>query len=329
MSRLLKVIIVGCGLIGNKRAKNINKKYARIVACFDIQKTKSEKFSKDFNCKNLKNLSFSSHIEFDVAFICTSHNELVNNAIFFLKKNKHVFLEKPGAINFKEILRLDKVYKNTQRLILGIGYNHRFHPSFLKTYNILKKNVIGELMFIRGQYGHGARLGYNKEWRAKKKISGGGELIDQGTHLIDLSLLFLGDLKLIDGQIRNYFWKMEVEDNCFLTLENKKKNVSFIQASCTEWKNTFNFEIYGKNGKIQICGLGGSYGVETLKLYKMKKEMGPPITKIYEYPHPDLSWRLEQDNFFKKILNKKTKTFFATLPQAIKVQKIIKAVYEK
>ena len=60
MSKLLKVIIVGCGLIGNKRANHINKKYAKIVACYDIEKTKSEKFSKDFNCRYLENLNYSN-----------------------------------------------------------------------------------------------------------------------------------------------------------------------------------------------------------------------------------------------------------------------------
>ena len=183
-------------------------------------------------------------------------------------------------------------------------------------------------MFIRAQYGHGGRIGYNKEWRAKKNISGGGELIDQGTHLIDLSQIFLGKLNLKEGIIKKYYWNMKVEDNCFLILENKFKNIAFLQASCTEWKNTFNFEIYGKLGKLQIYGLGGSYGTETLKFYKMKKELGPPDTIIYEFPKKDESWREEQNNFFNYIF-KKEKAKFATLGDAKNVLELVSKVYKK
>ena len=117
-------------------------------------------------------------------------------------------------------------------------------------------------MFIRGQYGHGGRKGYDKEWRSKFKLSGGGELIDQGTHLIDLSRCLLGEFKKIQADLKTYFWKMKVEDNCFLTLTNKHGNIAFLQASCTEWKIHLTLKYMEKKGKLQIEGLGGSYGTE-------------------------------------------------------------------
>ena len=57
------------------------------------------------------------------------------------------------------------------------------------------------MMFLRGRYGHGGRKGYDREWRANPALSGGGELIDQGVHLIDLAGWFLGDFTTHDGGI--------------------------------------------------------------------------------------------------------------------------------
>lgn len=329
MFKSLRIFTVGCGLIGNKRAKNINKKYAKIVACNDINKNNSEKFSERFNCEIVQNYKSLDLNKFDIVFISTTHDKLFEIAKFFIVRKKNIFIEKPGALNLKQITSLHELHLKNKNLHVGIGLNHRFHPAFIKSFDLIKKKKIGDLMFIRAQYGHGGRVGYDKEWRAKSKISGGGEMIDQGSHLIDLSRKLLGELTLINGEIRNYYWNMEVEDNCFLTLQNKNKNIAFLQASCTEWKNTFNFEIYGKKGKIQIFGLGRSYGTETLKLFIMKKKMGPPKTIEYKYTKSDISWKLEQDNFFKSIQNNKIIKKYATLKDMLEVHKIMNKIYDR
>ena len=137
-------------------------------------------------------------------------------------------------------------------------------------------------MFIRARYGHGARIGYDKEWRANPEISGGGELLDQGSHLIDLSRWFLGNFVNIKGAMNTYYWDMKVDDNAFMILKNKNEKVAFLHVSCTEWKNTFSMEIYGEKGKLEVSGLGGSYGTEKLTFYKMHKKMGPPETFAWE-----------------------------------------------
>ena len=160
-------------------------------------------------------------------------------------------------------------------------------------------------MFIRARYGHGGRIGYDKEWRADPAISGGGELIDQGVHLIDLARWFLGDFSEVSGFATTYFWQMPVDDNGFLLLKTPKKQVAFLHASCTEWKNLFSMEIYGKTGKLVIEGLGGSYGVERLHLYKMLPEMGPPETTVWEYPMADNSWQIEFSEFLTDIQQKR------------------------
>ncbi|MGH9583105.1 MAG: Gfo/Idh/MocA family protein [Bryobacteraceae bacterium] len=182
-----------------------------------------------------------------------------------------------------------------------MGFNHRYHRALRKAREICDSGVLGPLLFIRGRYGHGGRIGYDKEWRARPEISGGGELIDQGMHLIDLARWFLGDFDAVKGSIATYFWDMPVEDNGFLLLHTAQGQTAFLHASCTEWKNLFCFEIYGRDGKLEINGLGGSYGVERLAFYRMAPEMGPPATTIWEYPMADDSWQAEFQEFLDDI----------------------------
>jgi predicted dehydrogenase len=205
-------------------------------------------------------------------------------------------VEKPGAINAHEMESVIAVAQIRHRVV-KVGFNHRFHPAFIKARQIVDSGLLGEMMFLRGRYGHGGRLGYESEWRANPSISGGGELIDQGMHLIDLSLWFLGDFPFVEGHLSTYFWDMPVEDNAFMLLRSTTGKVAWLHASWTEWKNCFCFEIAGRFGKLQIDGLGGSYGVEQLAYYQMKPEMGPPETTIWQYPGADSSWAAEWLDF--------------------------------
>jgi predicted dehydrogenase len=168
---------------------------------------------------------------------------------------------------------------------------------------------------------------YDKEWRADPKLSGGGELIDQGIHLIDLAGWFLGGFTKVDGHAATYFWKMPVDDNAFLSLQTAKGQTAWLHVSCTEWKNLFSFEIYGRHTKLHIEGLGGSYGVEKLYHHQMKPEMGPPDTKLYEFPGSDESWRIEMTEFEEDIRCKRTPA--AGLAAARTALQIVEKIYRQ
>jgi predicted dehydrogenase len=177
--------------------------------------------------------------------------------------------------------------------VVKVGFNHRFHPALQKAKSLFDEGAVGPLLYIRGRYGHGGRLGYEREWRADKARAGGGELLDQGVHLIDLARWFAGEFAEVFGHVATYFWKMPVEDNGFLQLRTHAGQVAWLHASWTEWKNLFSFEVFGRDGKLQIDGLGGSYGSERLTVYRMKPELGPPDTQLFEFPGEDDSWRAE------------------------------------
>ncbi len=236
----------------------------------------------------------------DFVIVATIHNVLAEITLAAIDAGKHLFVENPAARKASELDSVLEAAEKQGRLV-RVGFNHRYHFAFRKAREIVDSGALGPLMFVRGRYGHGGRIGYDKEWRANKELSGGGELIDQGVHLIDLARWFLGDFTEIQGFAPTYFWDMKVDDNGFMLLKTAKDQTAFLHASCTEWKNLFSLEIYGRNGKLDISGLGGSYGLEKITHYKMLPEMGPPDTVSWEYPMADRSWELEMKEFLDDI----------------------------
>lgn len=320
----MKIAIIGCGSTGQKRAKNLAG--CQLVACVDQIIERAENLAKQFpGCVALSDWqSAIQRADIDIIIISTLHATLAEIALAATQAGKHVLVEKPGARRAAELDPVILAAKKSGALI-RVGFNHRYHRAFQKARELVDRNELGELMFIRARYGHGGRLGYDKEWRANPQLSGGGELIDQGVHLIDLARWFLGDFNDIQGHAQTFYWDMPVDDNGFLMLKTPKKQVAFLHASCTEWKNLFSFEIYGQAGKIDINGLGGSYGVERLSFYKMLPEMGPPQTLVWEYPMADNSWEIEFAEFIEDI--KQNRQPAVGMPDAHAALKIVEEIY--
>jgi predicted dehydrogenase len=322
----MKGAIIGCGLIGQKRAVALPES-VELIACFDAVNSIAETFAIEFGTKSFTSIhELLALQELNFVVIATRHDALSAFALAALNAGKHVFIEKPGAINHDELLKVYEAAKQN-KLRVHIGYNHQYHPAISKALEMFKRGSIGELMFLRGRYGHGGRLGYETEWRADKLKSGGGELIDQGTHLIDLAIGFLGGVLVDYAATPNYFWDMPVEDNAFISLKNNKGNIAFLQASCTEWKNMFSLEVYGQTGKLDISGLGRSYGVETLTFHKMLPEMGPPVSETWSYPGPDDSWALEMQEFIDDLRTGARNS--DNLDSSLEVLRVISEIYSR
>src|SRR5262249_29115340 len=234
--------------------------------------------------------------DIDLVVVATVNAWLAPVALAAVRAGKHVLVEKPAARNAAELRPLPAAAR-AAGVLVKVGFNHRFHPAFRKARELFDAGAVGPLLYVRGRYGHGGRLGYDREWRADPAVAGGGELLDQGVHLIDLARWFAGDFAEGSGHVAAYFWGMPVEDNGFLLLRTALGQAAWLHASCTEWKNLFCFEVFGRDGKLQIDGLGGSYGTERLSFYRMRPEMGPPDTTIWEYPGPDTSWGDEFAHF--------------------------------
>jgi predicted dehydrogenase len=320
----LRVAIVGCGLIGRRRAETLSG--AKVVACADVDATKAQVLAAAVGCAAFDDWrEMLDEVTCDVVIVATLHDSLATITAYGALRRRHVLVEKPAA---RRCAELEPVLVAAARsgVQVRVGFNHRYHRALRKARALIDEGAIGPLMFIRAQYGHGGRVGYDREWRADPIASGGGELIDQGSHLIDLARWFLGDFTEIHGFADTLFWDMPVDDNGFLLLRTADRRTALLHVSCTEWKNTFSFQIYGKLGKLDINGLGGSYGVERIAFYRMPPKMGPPETTIWEYPMPDDSWTVEFAEFVEDIRLQRTPA--CGLKEAMAALKIIERVYE-
>lgn len=323
----MNIGIIGCGLIGHKRAQSLGNEQ-QLIACSDIFFERAGKLAaKHPHCQPYTNWQKVAHNpDVDIVIISTLHDSLAELAIEALQAGKHVLVEKPAGRNLNELMRIQEVAKTSGKCI-RVGFNHRYHRAMLKARELFEAGHTGELMFIRARYGHGGRVGYEKEWRADPQRSGGGELLDQGPHLIDLSRWFLGDFRSVSGSVQTCYWDMPVDDNAFMLLQTNEKKTAFLHVSCSEWKNLFSFEIYGRHAKIDISGLGGSYGIEKVTLYQMLPEMGPPETTIWEYPMQDNSWAIELQEFYEDIQHNRIPA--AGIAEAIAVHQVIEQLYKQ
>lgn len=296
----MNVAIIGAGLIGAKRAKSLPNTVKLSSVC-DINKEKAAILAKSYACQACNDWEIIINNPTITAVIVSTTNNLLSPiASASIIKGKHVLIEKPGAKNLKEFNKIIKAYKK-HPVVVKIGYNHRYHPSIVMAKKIIDSGRYGPVLFIRGKYGHGGRLNYEKEWRFDPEVAGGGELLDQGSHLIDLVNYFAGPMNKSIGYIGNLFWKSSLEDASFFILKNNKGQIAHLSATTVEWKNIFIYEIMLQKSKIQITGLGRSYGRETLTLYEMKPEMGPPVMKKFDFDQEDNSWRKENEDFFLRI----------------------------
>ena len=317
--------IVGCGLIGGKRAKALGD--GRLVACADVDIARAQTLAASGEAKAFSDWRDVLDLgEVEIVVVATLHDSLAEITLAAIEAGKHVLVEKPAARNPAE---LEPVIAAAERhaVKVHVGFNHRYHRAFRKARELFDAGALGELMFIRARYGHGGRIGYDKEWRSDPGRSGGGELIDQGPHLIDLSRWFLGEFTEVEGFAHTYYWDMPVDDNGFMLLKTSRRQVAFLHASCTEWKNLFSMEIYGRHGKLEISGLGGSYGLEKLVYYRMLPEMGPPETTAWEYPMEDDSWALEIAEFYDDIRLDRAPA--AGLKDAREALKVVETIYRE
>ncbi len=312
----MRVAIIGCGLIGRKRALALDPGDT-LVACCDTNEAAARAFGSEFNCVPYSDYQvLIGKAEFDIGIVAVVNKNAKPIVISLLRSNKHVLAEKPLGRNAAESAEmLDALPVSRSRslpvalsppLVLKTGFNHRFHPAVWKAKELLDSDAIGRLFNIRAAYGHGGRAGMEKEWRASKDLCGGGELLDQGVHIIDLIRWFGGEIRRLSGKVETKFWDMEVEDNAYVIAETENNVSCLFHVSWTNWRNVFSFELFGTKGYLKINGLGGSYGSETLEIGRRKPEGGRPDIEMIEFPADDVSWKREWSEFKTAIIEKRS-----------------------
>lgn len=325
--KIFNVAIIGAGLIGRKRAKALAKNAnSKLVVVTDICRDKAEALAREFNVESEYDwVKTVARKDIEIVIVSTVNKFLSSISREALRNGKHVLCEKPLGRNTLESKDMLMRVKKNKRIILKTGFNHRFHPAIAQAKVLLDNNEVGALCFLRCRYGHGGRAGYEKEWRADKNLCGGGELLDQGVHVVDLFRWFAGDFNEVFGYISTYYWDMQVEDNAVAIFKNKNGIIATMHTSWTQWKNLFSFEVFGKEGYLIIEGLGGSYGKETLKIGKRQRE-GAPVEKIVEFDGEDVSWDKEWQEFISAIENNRQP--LGNGLDGYQANKMIEAVYK-
>ena len=290
--------IVGCGRIGAKRADALAPADS-LLGCYDLDPAATHALAQAHGCKACATPQELLALEPDVVVVATVHDQLAALSELALQAGAHVLVEKPAGVCTAQIERLIECERAAGRRV-KVGFNHRFHPGIARAAREVHSGRHGELMHLRARYGHGGRLGYDREWRAQPERSGGGELVDQGMHLLDLTHWIAGPLPLHSALLRTHFWDTPVEDNAALILgeaDDRRAPWAMLHVTWTEWKNMFSLEVYCRTAKLEVEGLARSYGPQRLRIYAMGPELGPPDLEERAFPDEDVSWAAEWEHF--------------------------------
>lgn len=321
----MNVVLVGAGPQGRRRALALGQD-DRLVAVADIDPEAAQRLGREFGCPA------SAHWEevvrrrdAEVVLVCTPPHLHAPVSIAALGGGKHVLCEKPLARNPEEAEAVVGAVKR-RGVKLKCGFNHRYYPGIRQAKAWCEQGVIGEIMFLRCRHGIGGRPGYEKEWRAQPELSGGGELMDQGLHSLDLLRWWLGGFTEVFGLLSSSFWNIApLEDNAFVLLRTAKGQVASLHVSWTQWKNLFSFEIFGREGYIEVSGLGGSYGAH--KAIRGKNApLAPFLEEVIEYRGGDQSFREEWQEFTAAIQH--DGDHLASSNDGLEALRLAAAVYE-
>jgi 1,5-anhydro-D-fructose reductase (1,5-anhydro-D-mannitol-forming) len=271
--------------------------------------------------------------QFDTAFVCTPNNVTAEICVEALMNCKRVFCEKPPGRSFEEFSRIEQAALSVPDHLLMFGFNHRLHPSVQAARAMIGDGGLGKILYMKGTYGKSGGAKYRESWRNQKDISGGGILLDQGIHMLDIFQIFLGRLNLVDAVLADSFWHCGVEDNAFVLLRSEEQIPAFLHSSATLWKHTFKFEIGCEKGYLVASGFlsqSGSYGREMLVIGKRQFEdealaLGNPREEIIHFDRDD-SWEKEVAEFLSAAIESRSATH-GTLAEARHVMQLIKDVY--
>ena len=332
MNKKLKIGIAGFGKMGRIRAKTINDNPDTVlVSIFDINMKDEELDSSIVKCNSFDELLSS---DIDAVILSTYVNASSDYTVQALNAGKHVLCEKPPARNADE---LKAVLESEQQsdLILKYCFNHRYHYSVSEAKRIIDDNSMGKLLWMRGVYGKAGSIDYHDSWRNYKKYSGGGILIDQGIHMLDL-MRYLSDQELIcvHSLLSTSYWDIEEEDNAFITMKTADNNIiATMHSSATHWQHKFLLEMQFEEGYINLDGILSStrsYAPEKLVTGRREFEdvtfaMGKPAENI-TYFERDPSWELELEEFINAVKGN-SEIIHGTSDDAIKIMTLLDDIY--
>jgi predicted dehydrogenase len=303
----LRVGIAGYGVVGKRRHACINKHPdMEVVAVCDRSFPGDGKLGAAINFhSNYQDILKES---LDVLFVCMTNDIAPEVTIAGLENGLHVFCEKPPGRNVDDIARVIRCEKTHPGLKLMYGFNHRYHESVVEALRIVRSGEMGKVISMRGVYGKSKLITFNQpDWRVNRDIAGGGVLLDQGIHMVDLMRLFAGEFSEVHSFISNGHWGYDVEDNAYALMRTAGGVVAMLNSSATQWRHRFNLDITLDRGSVILGGIlsgSKSYGAETLTVVHADpdEDNGDPLEQLTRY-NRDPSWDEEVNRFASCILD--------------------------
>ena len=332
MRNKIRIGIIGFGTVGKRRfellIRDPNYEVAAVCDPADLNEFKNIAIPVYNDYKRLIEESL------DAVVVSTPNNVSAEIVVSALKEGLHVFCEKPPGRNLTDVQAVIDEEKKHASLKLKYGFNHRYHESVREAKSIIDNKRLGDVLSIKGTYGKSGGKDFDSAWRTKRKIAGGGILLDQGIHMLDLFRWFCGEFFEYFSFIQNNFWEHDVEDNAFAIMKNAQSQVALIHSSATLWKHTFAMDITLTEGYLKLTGmLSGtmSYGREKLTVgYRQfedeAKAMGNPREEIIYYDK-DNSWKDELDEFARCILGDKP-VVMGNSRDALKTMEMVYKIYK-
>jgi predicted dehydrogenase len=300
---MFRVAIIGAGNVGAIRGRVIQDSFdCRVRFVADIDPVPAHRLAETMGCEATTDWrrAIQSN-EVDLVVVCTPTKFHTAAVVTALRAGKHVLCEKPLARSLAEAEEVVEAAE-TRKLILKTGFNYRYMGHVRKAKELIDKKLLGPLYYLRCRYGHGGRPGYEQHWCTDQELSGGGVLLEQGIHVIDLVRFLLDEPTYVMAETSRFFWDFpEVEDNCFLLLKTQHARTAQIHISWTQWVNIFSLEIFGRNGYLHLTGRDGHYGPQRLVWGKRQPNHSRPEEESFEFPSPDDSWTLEWNEFIAAI----------------------------
>ena len=325
----LKVGIAGYGIVGKRRHLFINEhKSLKVTAVCEQNFPNDYNELQDILCFN--NYKDLLEQDLDILFVCLTNNVAAEVTIAGLEKGMHVFCEKPPGMNVDEIAKVIEVEKKHSNLKLKYGFNHRYHDSIREALRIIQSGDLGEIINVRGIYGKSRVIPFSGGWRSKRELAGGGILLDQGIHMLDLMRLFCGEFIDVKSYVSNSFWKHNVEDNAYALMKDTKGRVAMITSSATQWQHKFNLEIFLTEGYIELFGIlsgSKSYGEEIISYGKRDEDSdnGQMESKTIKFLQ-DNSWKDEIFEFADAVINN-LPILSGTSNDALETMKLVFSIY--
>lgn len=327
-----RVGIIGYGKIGRRRAAAISQ-HPRL-ALVAVSDTAGRPADLPGACEFFAESKDLLRQDLEAVFVCTPNDVTADLVVASLNAGKHVFAEKPPGRNLADVTRIREAEARHPQLKLKFGFNHREHESVELALSLVKSGELGRLMWMRGVYGKAGGPGFERDWRSDPEIAGGGILLDQGIHMLDLFRLFGGEFEEVKGFVRRSFWQNGLEDNAFALLRGKDDLVAMLHSSATHWNHTFRLEIYLTEGYLVIQGfLTGTrtYGRETLVVGRREwndpdAARGNPHEERYHFDE-DHSWEREVDDFAQCIVNGHDVASGNSL-DALKTMELVMRIYQ-